>query len=87
VFGLELRPMPESTGIALNALKNRTNRSSLQCSLDYLKSTIKAVPTPFSLGWGLLGLGAWKERPPESRSLIAACLERQEWIGLSPLPN
>lgn len=81
VFGTELRPMPECTGIALNALKNRVNRATLQPSLDYLKSTIKAVRTPYSLAWGLLGLGAWEERPPESRSLIAECLGRQEWYG------
>jgi hypothetical protein len=81
VFGTELRPMPESTGIALNALKNRTARASLQRSLDYLKSIIPTVRTPCSLAWGLLGLGAWGERPPESRSLIAACLKRQERYG------
>ena len=80
-FGTELRPMPESTGTALNALKNRTNRADLERSLDYLKSTIAAVRTPYSLGWGLLGLGAWEERPPNSRSLIAECLRRQERYG------
>jgi hypothetical protein len=81
VFGVELRPMPESTGIALNALKNRTARVSLRRSLDYLKSTITTVRTPYSLAWSLLGLGAWEEPPPESRSLIAACLERQKRYG------
>ena len=81
VFGKELRPMPESTGIALSALQNKASKASLKRSLDYLKSILPTVGTPYSLAWGLLGLGAWEEAPPGRGSLIAQCLERQERYG------
>ena len=63
VFGVELRPMPADTGIALNALQHHADRSALQHSLDYLKAAVVTVRTPRSLGWSLLGLGAWGECP------------------------
>lgn len=81
VFGAELRPMPESTGMALSALTNRTTKESLHASLDYLKSALAALRTPYSLGWSLMGLGAWEEAPPAGRSFLTACLERQERYG------
>lgn len=81
VFGTELRPMPETTGIALNALKNRTTRERVQGSLQYLKSTLATLRTPYSLAWSLLGLGAWDERPADSQALVAECLRRQEQYG------
>ncbi len=59
VFGQALRPMPETTGIALNALKEQASRETLQRSLDYLKVNLAGIRTPYSLAWGLMGLGAW----------------------------
>jgi hypothetical protein len=81
VFGTELRPMPETTGIALNALQDRTTRAKVQGSLKYLSSTLPSLRTPYSLAWSLLGLGAWQERPGDPEPLLLACWQRQEQYG------
>jgi hypothetical protein len=81
VFGEELRPMPLSTGIALNALKNQTSLESIQVSLIYLKNRVSTLRTPRSLGWSLLGLGAWQSRPMEAQNLIYECFKNQERYG------
>jgi hypothetical protein len=82
VFGQELRPMPLSTGIALNALKSETPLETIQRSLTYLKNKVVTLRTPRSLGWSLLGLGAWQTRPVEARSLTHECLKNQERYGV-----
>ena len=81
VFGHELRPMPLSTGIALNALKSETPAATIQVSLAYLQNRVLTLRTPLSLGWGLLGLGAWQTRPPQARQLISECFKRQARYG------
>lgn len=73
--------MAASTGIALAALKDLVSRSEVQASLNYLKSSIDILHTPQSLGWGLLGLSAWEERPAAATTLILQCLKRQEQFG------
>ena len=82
VFGAELRPMPEDTGMALDALQDSTAKSSLERSLAYLKSAVKSLRTPIALAWSLLGLGAWGERPPAAAALLSECLKRQERYGV-----
>jgi len=82
VFGHELRPMPLSTGIALNALKSETPVESIQGSLAYLKNRVITLRTPLSLGWSLLGLGAWQSRPTQAHQLIQECLKRQTRYGV-----
>jgi hypothetical protein len=81
VYDQELRPMPLSTGIVLNALKGQTPLASIQGSLTYLQSRVASLPTPRSLGWGLLGLGAWRARLESSHASIAACLKNQARYG------
>jgi hypothetical protein len=39
------------------------------------------VRTPLALGWGLLGLASWGERPDEAQSWISECLNRQKRYG------
>ncbi|MCX5888052.1 MAG: hypothetical protein NTY36_01205 [Deltaproteobacteria bacterium] len=82
VFGAELRPMPEDTGMALDALQDATSRSSLEPSLAYLKSAVKILRTPVALAWSLLGLGAWGERPAAAPAWLSECLTRQERYGV-----
>jgi hypothetical protein len=82
VFGEELRPMPLSTGIALNALKSEASLENIHTSLTYLKSRVLNLRTPRSLGWSLLGLGAWQSRPVEAQNLIYECLKNQERSGI-----
>ena len=60
VYDQELRPMPLSTGIALNALKDQTSSATIQPSLSYLQSRVVASLPPAP--WG----GAsWDSAPGE----------------------
>ena len=81
VFGRGLHSMPGPTGIALNALADLVPRKQVEKSLTYLKITAEKLYTPFALGWSLLGLSAWNERPANSGTLILSSLERQERYG------
>ena len=81
VYGAELRPMPENTGLALDALKGLTPRSGLESSLDYLKSRVQSLRTPIALTFSLLGLGAWGERPAAAPAWLAECWQLQEQLG------
>jgi hypothetical protein len=82
VFGAELRPMPEDTGLALDALKDLAPRSKLEGSLDYLHAAVNSLRTPISLTWSILGLGAWGERPAAASVWLAECWRRQERYGV-----
>jgi hypothetical protein len=81
VFGAELHPMPESTGIVLDALSQRVPREKIQKSLAFLRTRMDSLRTPRSLGWGLLGLAAWGEALPAAPTMVAHSLERQERYG------
>lgn len=81
VFGQELHPMPETTGVALSALSGSVSREEITVSLKYLKIRVTQVRTPMSLSWGLLGLGAWGEEPAETATWLANCWQRQERYG------
>ena len=77
VFDQVLKPMPESTGMALNALGHKAPREMVQASLAYLTGCVPALRTPWSLAWAIFGLGAWGERPASAEALAEACLARQ----------
>lgn len=81
VFGTELASMPESTGLALSALSEMTDRQSVSRSIALLKESIRTLQTPLSLGWAILGLSAWGERPFDANDLIDRCLGRQARYG------
>jgi hypothetical protein len=81
IFGKELFPMADATGMALNALSGRTSRESIAASLEYLRKETRRLRTPLSLGWGLLGLGAWGERPEDSRVWVMETLQKQDRFG------
>ena len=87
VFGKELHPLPECTGIALQALANDTDLQYVERSLDYLLKKLPTLHTPISLGWALLGLGAWGLRPSHSEELILTSLDLQERYGPYPIPS
>ena len=80
VLGRHLRPMPESTGLVLNALVNRAERKSVEKSISYLKKEIGRLTTPLSFGWSCLGLGAWGERPQVGKNILLAGLKRREAV-------
>lgn len=81
MFGRELHPMPESTGMVLDALSPRVPREKIVKSLTYLQARAEKLRTPRSLGWSLLGLAAWGERLPAAPAMIAQSWERQERYG------
>ena len=81
VFGRELHPLPECTGIALQALAGNISIQDIERSLDYLLHALPQLRTPLSLGWALLGLGAWGLNPANAEELAWACLQRQKRYG------
>jgi hypothetical protein len=81
VFGKELLPMPDSTAIALSALEGLVPRSEIDKSIRYLKTRIDHIRAPFSLGWSILGLSAWGERPGKIEERILGCLDLQKTYG------
>jgi len=78
VFGRQLRPMPESTGLALSALVNMTARRSVEKSISYLKKETDRLKTPLSFGWSCLGLSSWGERPQIKQDILIRNLKRRE---------
>jgi hypothetical protein len=82
VYGQELFPHLESTGMALTALAGQVQNEQITSSLDYLSVRVRSCRTPFSLGWALLGLGSWGKIPQEARQWVAESLSRQKVLGL-----
>ncbi len=87
VFGKELLPLPECTGIALQALAGNTEPNVIQKSLDYLLHELPRLRTPISLGWALLGLSAWGLKPAHTEELVSTSLRLQERHGPYSLPS
>ena len=81
VYGQESYPQIENTGMALSALADQMEKRQIERSLHCLQAKAALCRTPLSLGWALLGLGAWKERPPEARRRVVECLSRQKKYG------
>lgn len=86
VFGQELRPMPENTGMALNALAGRVAEESIKVSLEYLEFQAPSLRTPLSLGWCLMGLAAWGKWPDYAKEHILDSLTLQKIYGNYPTP-
>jgi len=81
VWGQELRPFPETTGMALNALADRVSEDKVKHSLQYLLAELPTIRTPVALGWSLLGLSAWKRQPAQGATLIQRCFTNQARYG------
>jgi len=80
-FGLEMRPAPESTGIALQALAGLTARDSVAHSIAYMHKELAFVHAPMSVAWAILGLHAWGETVHQPQERIRRVLARQEKLG------
>ena len=87
VFNAELPPLPECTGIALQALAGHIPIRAIERSLDYVLHELPHLRTPISLGWAILGLEAWGLKPKNTEGLVRGCLQRQERYGPYPLPS
>ncbi|HZD41165.1 MAG TPA: hypothetical protein VE131_10615, partial [Terriglobales bacterium] len=81
VYGRELRPQSDTTGMALHALAGCVPEEEIEGSLRYLDEIVGGLKTPLSLGWTILGLGTWGRRPLESDRWIAECVRRQDKYG------
>jgi hypothetical protein len=80
-FGLEMRPAPESTGIALQALAGLAPKTAVARSIAYIQSELPFLHTPMSVAWAILGLGAWEEPVDQPQERIRQVLARQERLG------
>jgi hypothetical protein len=76
-FGHPLRPQPGPTGLALLALANRDGRTAIvEAAIRYLHETLPGVRASASLGWGLLGLRAWRREPAGAEGWLAEAHRR-----------
>jgi hypothetical protein len=76
VFDKVLRPFPVTSGIALMALAGESSGKHIEQSIAYLERSLERVRSPLSLGWGLLGLTAWRARPGRADDWLAECATR-----------
>ncbi len=81
VFGQELLPMPDATGLALAALSGMTNKEAVAKSLAYAQTRAPGIDAPFSLFWLTCGLSAWGSPVPDLAGRIRECLMLQERRG------
>ena len=77
-FGTALRPQPAPTGLALLALADSEGERTQIVSeaIRYLRAILPKTRSPFALGWGLLGLAAWNDRPTEANTWLAESFDQ-----------
>ena len=77
VFGQELRPHVEPTGLSLLALAGwHAPDDRVQKSIEYLQRELSARSTTASLCYGLLGLAAQDQRPVDADAWLDAASQR-----------
>lgn len=81
LYGSELYPQPDVTGIALAATSGSVEKSEIDRSISYLRNEVKILRTPLSLAWSIIGLASWGERPRESENWIRKSLGLQKKYG------
>jgi hypothetical protein len=81
IFGRELHPNPEGTGAALLGVVDVVDQGKVVRSIEYLQGEVNRLRTPISLGWALLGLGAWGHWPSNGHALVERCLAQQSRYG------
>ncbi|MHC4179439.1 MAG: hypothetical protein ACYSWU_18155 [Planctomycetota bacterium] len=85
IFGTTVPPQPAPTGMALLALAAADVETGLiEGACRYLRNGLRRVRTPRSLAWGLMGLDAWQERPPEGDAWLAESFAEVAGRGSSP---
>lgn len=81
VYGKELHPFVDTTGMALAALAGHVEKEKISGSLRYLQAQAEQARTPLSLAWALFGLGAWGEFPAAGLEWIDETLKKQTKYG------
>jgi hypothetical protein len=85
VFQNNLRPFPAQTGIALAALAGEVLSESIDSAIRYLRSELERIRTPMSLGWGIIGLSTWNERPFSADNWLTECAARLDGKPTHPV--
>ncbi len=80
VYGKQLLPLPQTTGVALSALQGHVSAREIGASLDYLAKAAESL-APLSLAWAILGLSAWERRPRQAETWLEARLGQQSRYG------
>ena len=81
VYGKELSPFIDTTGLALTALAGHVAKEKVAESLQFLRKQAEQCRTPLSLAWTLFGLGAWGEFPSRGLEWIDETLKKQAKYG------
>ncbi len=86
-FGKPLRPQAGSTGLALLALKAALHEEtpSVTRACRFLNESLPSIRSPETLGWGLLGLQAWRPKPKESDAWLRQSFGNVRAIRKSPM--
>ena len=58
------------------ALRGLERDATIDRAIAFLAGELPRIRTPLALGWGLLGLHAWKSRPPEYATWLAEAVEQ-----------
>lgn len=82
VYGNELFPFIDTTGIALAALGGHAAKEEVERSLLYLRLQVQNCRTPLSLACALFGLGAWGEFPSEGHAWVEQAFKQQKKFGV-----
>ncbi|HVP90841.1 MAG TPA: prenyltransferase/squalene oxidase repeat-containing protein [Terriglobales bacterium] len=79
----ELLPFWDTTGLALLALRERTDVSSVRPSLEFLQTNQEKIRSLCGLAWAVLGLEAWGRAAPRLRERLAAAMAPASDEGLN----
>jgi hypothetical protein len=60
-FGVPYSPYIDATSIALLALRGHKDHLAISRSLSWLSERIVRCPAPYSLGWGIIALAAYRD--------------------------
>ena len=76
VYDTSLRPQPATTGLALLALASVRETVSIDMNIirkatERLREMLDRTVSPFALGWGVLGLRAWRVAPSSIEKILA----------------
>ena len=86
-FGRQLRPHAGSTGIALLALRAALHEETptVTRACHYLAEALPTTRSAETLGWGLLGLQAWRPRPADADLWLEQSTENKLALRQSPM--
>jgi len=86
-FGRVLRAQPAPTGIALLALKaaGHEETPTVTRACHYLHGALVRTRSPESLGWGLMGLQAWRPRPGDAETWLWESASNSRALASAPM--